>query len=86
VSPQAAKLTKREGKILPILERGVEAETYCRELDAAGLRPPRTWIKLGCPSTHEKAWREPKWNKRIRQEKYRLSRKVRRQLSPATQS
>lgn len=71
-------LTQREEKIWGVIQLGSSGSQYCRELENAGIRPPRTGIWKGCPAgTYPAAYRlgEP-WRHRIQDEKSKIKRKA----------
>jgi len=53
------------------IQSGLKGQKYCAALDNRKLRIPEPWIEKGCPDTFVKAYREPKWQKRIQDEKSR---------------
>jgi hypothetical protein len=74
------KLTDHEKKIYKVIKRGGEnlnGKMYCREVHRAKVRPRKTWLKAGCPSSYIEAYREGEpWTKRIEGEKRRIRKKV----------
>lgn len=67
-------LNIREQQILEVLKKGeVHSTVYCHALELKKIPPRQEWIDQGCPMTYPEAYRIPKWQKRIQDEKYRLS-------------
>jgi hypothetical protein len=63
---------KRASRIRRIIDQNAKSLFYCRELDRDNIRPPQGWE--GCPNTYVKAYQDPKWRKKIQQEKWRIGR------------
>lgn len=57
------------------LQNGLKASKYCAALDGRGLRVPDPWVEDGCPSTYAQAYKDPKWRKRIQDDKCRYGRR-----------
>ena len=45
---------------------------YCREVDRRRLTIPQTWKEDGWPGSYAKAYSDPKWAKRIQDQKSKL--------------
>lgn len=80
IQPQKSEtqLTDRERRIWKVIQRGLKSEQYCRELDNAGIAPPRTGVWKDCPSRkYVSVYREGKpWTHRIQDEKSKIQRKA----------
>jgi hypothetical protein len=63
---------KKLRKIRLVIDRGLKGVPYCQELDHEGVTPKRKWIEDGCPNTYTTAYKDPKWRKRIQQEKWHV--------------
>jgi hypothetical protein len=71
-----AHLTMRETKIWEVIKLGSQGSQYCRELDAAGIRPTRKGVWENCPRNYVAAYRESElWRHRIQDEKTKIRRK-----------
>lgn len=66
VTPKPQLLTDRERKLWEVIRRGARGSQYCREVDNAGIAPPRKgiWEREGGPRTYEGAYMS---NERLRQ-------------------
>jgi hypothetical protein len=68
------RLSTSEEKILEILKKGeLRGIVYCHALELENIPPRMEWIKEGCPAAYPEAYKNPKWRKRIQDEKCRLS-------------
>jgi hypothetical protein len=54
------------------IQSELKALKYCVALDERKVRIPDSWTEEGCPSTYALAYRDPKWRKRIQDEKCRF--------------
>jgi hypothetical protein len=73
----AVGLTDRERKILGVIQRGSKGMAYCREVDNAGVRPPRKGVWENGPATYRGAYKEGRsWRHRIQDEKFKIHRKA----------
>jgi hypothetical protein len=76
---QRKRLTRRELARLRIvfgaLQAGLKGLKYCVELDRKRLATPADWIEGGCPSSYRAAYSEPRWRKRIQDQKNRYQEK-----------
>lgn len=57
--------------IFGAIQAGLKGQKYCATLDSRRVRLPDQWIEEGCPDMYGKAYREPRWRKRIQDEKSR---------------
>jgi hypothetical protein len=74
---KVAQLSAREKRIWEVIQRGAKGLHYCRELKSAHLRPPRSWVKDGCPSEYPAAYLEGQpWRHRIQDEKTKVRHKA----------
>jgi hypothetical protein len=74
---RVAQLSAREKRIWEVVQRGAKGLHYCRELKNMHLRPPRSWVKDGCPSEYPAAYLEGQpWRHRIQDEKTKVRHKV----------
>jgi hypothetical protein len=74
---KSIRLTQRELKILAVIERKVRGQQYCRELDNAGIAPPRSGVWKGAWRKYESAYLEGKpWPHRIQDEKSKIQHKA----------
>jgi hypothetical protein len=71
------ELTERENKIYKVICRNSKGMQYCRELDAAAIKPRRGKSWQGCPGTYAGAYLvgDP-WRHRIQDEKTKIRRKA----------
>jgi hypothetical protein len=68
------KLNPRERKIWTVIQGGAKGIQYCRELKSAKIGPLRKGIWADCPRDYEEAYKQGEpWNKRIQDEKYRIT-------------
>jgi hypothetical protein len=76
-APEPAQLMDRERRIWDVIQRGASGPQYCRELDNAGIAPPRKGIWREGPRRYEAAYKsgEP-WRHWIQNEKYKIRRKA----------
>jgi len=74
---ESALLTDRERKIWEVIQRGSRGLQYCRDLEAAHIKPRRKGVWQDCPRTYPAAYQvgEP-WRHRIQDEKSRIKRKA----------
>jgi hypothetical protein len=79
-------LKERDVKILAVIQAGSKGMQYCREVQNAGVKPHRAWIKDSCPGTYPGAYLEPKWRQRINDEKSKIRRKAELAHYPASKS
>lgn len=71
---KSAKQMDRERQMRFVIQKGVKGLEYCRLLDQEGIKPPPTWKDEACPATYTEAYKSgPKWQKRIQDEKSKLS-------------
>ncbi len=73
---QQTQLRPREQTIWDVIQRGLKGLQYCRELEAAGIRPKRVGSWKGSPSTYPAAYQagEP-YRHRVQDEKSKIRRK-----------
>jgi hypothetical protein len=74
---------KRYRVIFGAIEANLKGKEYCAELDSKRLSLPREWTKQGCPTTYTTANKDPKWRKRIQDEKSRFRQRY--YLTPASE-
>jgi len=72
-APSNAVDAKRYRVIREVAEMGYEGQKYCAALGQREIAVPFAWVKEGCPREYSKAYKEPKWRKRIQDEKYRIT-------------
>ena len=73
------RLTARQEKIWGVIQQNVRGLAYCRELDNAGVRPPRKGVWAKGPGTYCGAYREGEsWPHRIQDEKTKIKKKAER--------
>lgn len=79
--PQATKAGKKlsdhEQKVWKVIQQRAKGLQYCRELDKADAKPPRTGVWKECAGTYTAAYRlgDP-WRHRIQNEKSKTKRKA----------
>jgi len=75
--PHEEQPNERDQAILTVIARGSEGLQYCRELDNAGVRPPKKGVWKGCSAgTYAAAYKLVElWPHRIQDEKSKLKRK-----------
>lgn len=57
--------------IFGAIQLRLKGQKYCAALDDRKVSLPNQWIEEGCPDTYGKAYKEPRWRKRIQDEKSR---------------
>jgi hypothetical protein len=69
--------SNREKELREIASLGYKGLSYCREIDKREISGNLKWLNNeGWPGTYEAAYRQgEKWQKRIQQEKWRISRR-----------
>ena len=77
-------LTEREKKISAVILSGSKGMQYCRELDAAGIKPRRTGSWKDGPGTYLGAYKDKYFRQRVQDEKSKIRRKA--ELSKTSQA
>jgi hypothetical protein len=70
-APSPAKL-KRMKAIFGALQLGHEGLAYCRDVDRERPPIPPVWLGNGWPGSYAKAYSDPKWTKRIQDQKSKI--------------
>ncbi|MGA2358640.1 MAG: hypothetical protein ABSF66_06545 [Terriglobales bacterium] len=65
---------KRRKIIREIDKLRVKGAKYCTECDNRRLPPRPEWLNDGWPGRYSKAYKDPKWRKRIQSDKWRMTR------------
>jgi hypothetical protein len=75
--PREEQPDGRDQAILAVIARGSEGLQYCRELDNAGVRPPKKGVWKTCPAgTYAAAYKlGEQWPHRIQDEKSKLKKR-----------
>ncbi len=77
VKPPSRSEMKRRAVIFGAIQAGLKGEKYCSALDGRRVQLPGTWKEEGCPDTYGQAYKEPRWRKRIQDEKCRYGEQYR---------
>jgi hypothetical protein len=85
---QLVQLSEREQKIWRVAQQGSRGLQYCRELEAAHIKPRKKGVWKDCPASYPAAYQQGKpWRHRIQDEKYKIRRKAElAKNSPASKS